>query len=237
MLALTNMPYCGFGNRLIYYYNLRQEAIEKICGYHSAPWEGHQHFEGDLLRSHHRGSPHKVYDLCLGDKFFSYNKTFMSDIFVLKKTPDVRPNTCAVHFRGGDFHSWNPDAILKYEYYHNSIEDIKDKVSNFVLFTDDTSLDSYEQTKKYLENKNINYSIGVNSSNRSNYIDDFSFMSECDWMISSPSTFCISAGAIGRKKNIIHSKDWIQNRIDNNDKFWVDLNNGGNSSYSVWKYF
>ena len=60
-------------------------------------------------------------------------------------------------------------------------------------------------------------------------------MSECDYIISSPSTFCICAGFIGRQKQIIHSKDWVEYRLSKDDKFWIDLNNGGNEDYSLYR--
>ena len=60
-------------------------------------------------------------------------------------------------------------------------------------------------------------------------------MAECDYIISSPSTFCICAGFVGRQKKIIHSKKWLENRIKVGDKFWVDLYNGGNEDYSIWR--
>jgi len=60
-------------------------------------------------------------------------------------------------------------------------------------------------------------------------------MTECDYIISSPSTFCISAGFVGKNKKIIHSKDWIEKRVSVNDKFWTDLKSGGNDDYSTWR--
>ena len=38
-----------------------------------------------------------------------------------------------------------------------------------------------------------------------------------------------------KNKNIIHSKEWIQHRIEEGDKFWIDLNAGGNENYKLWK--
>ena len=67
------------------------------------------------------------------------------------------------------------------------------------------------------------------------YIEDFTTMSQCDIIISSPSTYCISAGFIGKEKKIIHSKEWLDYRVEEDDKFWVDLYNGGNEDYKLWK--
>ena len=234
------MPHCGFGNRLLYYYNLRQEAHERSCKFLSAPWDGHEHFEGDLLGNYKMGDKieYEALEFCLGDRFFKYNNLSTRDVFKLKNKPKVPDGTCAIHFRGTDFHSWNPDSILSKQYYFDAIEKVIDQknFSNFILFTDDEGLESYTSVLELFDNYSIGvkYSTGENVSNRSNYIKDFALMSECDWIISSPSTFCIASGFIGKNKKIIHSKEWIMNRINKNDKFWKDLYNGGNQNYSLW---
>ena len=92
---------------------------------------------------------------------------------------------------------------------------------------------SYSAVEKYFEDEGVDYDIGDNQ--RSNYVDDFRNMSACDYIISSPSTFCICSAMIGNKTNVIHSKKWIDNRVNAQDKFWVDLNNGGNEDYSIWR--
>ena len=45
----------------------------------------------------------------------------------------------------------------------------------------------------------------------------------------------LGCGAIGKRKNIIHSKEWIENRLAKKDKFWVDLYNEGNEDYRLWR--
>lgn len=235
LLAITKFPSCGFGNRLIYYFNLRKEANNQKCDYFSVPWEGYQYFDGNMLGTFPPNEKYTTLDFCLGDKFYSDDKTKTRDIFKLKNIPNVPADTCAIHFRGSDFFTWNPKSILNVEYYYDSIDIIKDKIKNFVLFTDDENLKSYNEIKNFLEKNNINFFVGDNTSNRQNYINDFSYMSECDWIISSPSTFCICAGFIGKKKNIIHSKEWVEYRIESEDKFWIDLYNGGNDNYKLWR--
>ena len=68
-----------------------------------------------------------------------------------------------------------------------------------------------------------------------NYFDDFAKMSACDYVISSPSTFCICSAMIGKQTHVIHSKEWINNRVEAQDKFWLDLSNSGNEDYSIWR--
>jgi hypothetical protein len=117
----------------------------------------------------------------------------------------------------------------------NGIEETKSDIDTYALFTDDYSLESYGEVEKYLKENNLNFFLGKNTSDRRNYISDFSIMTECDYIISSPSTFCISAGFVGKEKKIIHSKKWIEQRVEADDKFWMDLQSGGNENYTAWR--
>ena len=238
MLSIFQMPNFGFGNRVLYYYNLRQFANLYKTHYYCVPWYGMECFEGDLI-----GHPPKENDSikivppCLGEHFFTDSGVCTRDVYKLKKRVTLEPNSCAVHFRGTDFHQWNPDSILSSQYYLNAIEEVSDSVNSFYIFTDDRTLKSYQDVKKYLSDKKISYVEGENTPNRLNFINDFAILSQCDILISSPSTFCICAGFIGKHKKIIHSKKWVKGRVDREDGFWVGLHNGGNQDYSAWKYF
>jgi hypothetical protein len=235
MISIRHWPNFGFGNRLLYYNNLRQLAQVNNEPWACVRWDGCHHFDGDMLNS--IDSESQNFPPCLGEKFFQVDSLSTRDIFKLKSKPDVPPNTCAVHFRGTDFHHWNPKSILNVDYYLKSIDMVKDGVSQFILFTDDVNLNSFNVIKSKLDGEGISFNCGDNTSNRSSFISDFSLMSECDYIISSPSTFCICAGFVGKDKKIIHSADWISDRVDKDDKFWVDLNNGGNYNYKLWKMF
>ena len=229
------MPPCGFGNRLLYYFNLRQEAHKRECAFFCVPWDGYQFFEGNLLGNYPPNESFEILNFCLGEKFYSYNELSTRDVFRLKEIPVIKSDTCAVHFRGTDFHTWNPKSILKSQYYCDSIEEVKSRVSFFNLYTDDINLKSYKDVRALLESENIPFSAGENKVRGRHYIKDFSNMSECDYIISSPSTFCISAGFIGKKKKIIHSKGWVMDRVEKEDKFWVDLYSGGSDDYKLWR--
>jgi hypothetical protein len=62
-------------------------------------------------------------------------------------------------------------------------------------------------------------------------------MSQCDVLISSPSTFAIFAGIIGKQKKIIHNKAWLDYATNRNDPFWVNLCQTDHPYYSLWKSF
>ena len=225
-------PDWGFGNRLLYYNNLRQLAEKHHDSWSTVPFEGWSHFKDSVQYS--RGA-NNILRPCLGEKFFEEHCVSTRKIFRLIDEPDVPDNTAAIHFRGTDFFQWNSKAVLDAEYYLNAIEEIKDDVSSFILFADDTSLPSFNRITKYLYDNDISFEYGENSNDRSNYINDFRKMCFCDYIISSPSTYNICAGFIGKHKKIIHSDEWVRERCYLEDKFWCDLYNGGNYDYKLWR--
>ena len=109
---------------------------------------------------------------------------------------------------------------------------MNNNIPNKQLSSSSSSLSSLGETSS---SENIFYYVGENTHDRTKYIEDFTTMSQCDIIISSPSTYCISAGFIGKEKKIIHSKEWLDYRVEEDDKFWVDLYNGGNEDYKLWK--
>ena len=179
----------------------------------------------------------------LGDFFYDYLFFDPNECIQIKEiyknsnlTKSDNSINIAIHFRGTDFETWNKDAILDLDYYINaidfSIKFYKDSKLDFYLFTDDLSLDTYTKIINYLEYKNIDFYLGDMSKEP---IYDFYTMSECDVIISSPSTFSIWAGVLGKRKKIIHSDNWIKNRIDVNDRFWIDLDKSDNDIYKLWR--
>jgi len=157
-----------------------------------------------------------------------------------------------------------PSYYIKAIQYLETIKE-SDKSYIYYICTDETSFKSFTETVNYLESQKINYKLGKATSNpRLSYIYDFSLLSECDILINSSSTFCIAAGFIGKKnKKIIHYKSWMD-KIVNGDfsnegykkyvnkwshkytdiewlktrkprQFWIDLYNGGNEYYKLWK--
>jgi hypothetical protein len=234
IVSIENMPRWGFGNRVLYFNNLVQLAHRDFSGkWKCIPWEGHQLFEGNMLGLIEEESTHNI-EPSLGELFFDNHTVSTRTIFKMKKKYNIPKNTVAIHFRGTDFHQWNPVAILCEDYYTKAINSIED-IDSVILFTDDVSLPSFHSVKLFLEKEGIQYECGDNTSNRDMYFDDFGKMTECDYIISSPSTFCICAGFVGKNKKIIHSKRWMHSRMQVDDKFWVDLYNGGNEDYNIWK--
>ena len=163
----------------------------------------------------------------LGDHFFKKNVDInnylkIKSIYKSQRLVTSKTNV-AIHFRGTDFSQWNPKSILSHTFYLNSIENILRTNSevNFYLYTDDKKLNSYKLVKAYLKKRSLDY---FENDLSIHFMYDFSEISQCNILISSPSTFSIMAGIFGRIKKIYHSKEWINHRIEKNDKFSIDLN-------------
>lgn len=181
------------------------------------------------------------YDSLSTFELFEYKEEYSNNaISKLEKLSGENKSNVSIHFRGTDFHSWDSKSILSFDYYKKSIDDILENHGNdfcFYLFTDDFSLPSFKSTVRYLGELGIDLTI----NEKSNWQEDLIMMAYSDFIISSPSTFCMVAGFTGKKeKKIIHSKDWVDNYRAKTDYFrdifWVKLlENRGNENYSLYK--
>lgn len=142
----------------------------------------------------------------------------------------------ALHFRGTDFEAWNKQASLKFDYYRDAINFCIECYSSqdivFGLFTDDTNFHPYTESISYLKALNVDFFLG-NSNEPA--IVDFYQISQSDVLVSSPSTFAIFAGILGKDKKIIHNKQWLDYATGRNDTFWVKLVDSQSPYYSLWK--
>lgn len=245
-----------FGNKLLYYNNVAQVSNYFNVDYYCNKFNNDHIFEFsnkniETLPEYSNSISSKflienkniknkeinvLLEPCLGELFFEYTNKSTNEIFKFKKEyiKNFDTNIISVHFRGGDFHTWEPQSILPVEYYLEAIQEsikLYDKYEIY-LFTDDLNLNSYISVIDYFKKNNLKYNIG----NLNDMISDFLLISYSDVVISSPSTFCVTASFCGKEnKKIIHSKKWIKYRILNGDKFWIDLNNGGNKYYKLFK--
>ena len=185
----------------------------------------------------------KIYYLepCLLEFFHDFSDMSTFEIFKFKNNI-VNNNKIkvGVHFRGKDFYLWDPNAILPTEYYIESIQFVIKEIStDFVIkiYTDDLNLKSYKDTIEWLNHNQIKYKLG----DTNNHLEDFKDLSNCDYIISSPSTFCITASLCGNQnKKIIHSEKFVYGYKFNSDYFrdvfWKNLyNNMENKNYKIYK--
>ena len=191
---------------------------------------------------------YRLEDSSLFELFFKFHTRSTFSLF-----KQIKPNTeidkirIGVHFRGKDFKIWDPKCLLDASYYINAIQFVMGEVKenfNLTLYYDDIRLESLKTVIKWLEDNKIEYGRGeyTDRFNASNWGQgDFFNLSQCDYMISTPSTFCVTAAMCGRKnKKIIHSKDFIigyKLKTDYfRDIFWKTLyETGGNDDYKLYK--
>jgi hypothetical protein len=191
---------------------------------------------------------YRLEDASLFELFFKFNSRSTFSLFKqLKPNTEIDKIRIGVHFRGKDFKIWDPKCLLDASYYINAIKFVIEEVKeNFelTLYYDDIRLDSFKSVVKWLDENKIEYSRGeyTDRFNVSNWGQgDFFNLSQCDYMISTPSTFCVTAAMCGRKnKKIIHSKDFIvEYKLKTDyfrDIFWKTLyETGGNDDYKLYK--
>ena len=189
----------------------------------------------------------------------------LKDNFKPKLSPDFIH--IGIHIRGGDIRGSdgnNGREIHPTSYYINAIQEIENdkKLSNnkiYYVCTDDKTFETYIELVKYLITNNIPSKLGPNTFKNQNlqhanhnYIYDFALLTECDIIISSSSTFALTAAFIGKKnKKIIFYKKWLERNIKHEkwgnytkdypkeywysyDNFWIDISNGGNDYLNIW---
>jgi hypothetical protein len=255
---------CGgrFGNKILHYNNLAQIGKYLEIDYTSVSYEPYSKlnllndYKGgynleinanvikklskenfkDFYNERYGG---KIVNLlpCLGELFFYFDHNTREIFNVPEPNYKLDTNTknIGIHFRGTDFHTWNPESILDREYYINCIEDTLDTNTKYYLFTDDKKLKSFKEIINYLTEKDINFELGYTTKNGGDFIHDFLQLCQTDIIISSPSTFAICAGIMGKEKECFHSKKWVESRKRVNDKFWVDLTRNINNNYILKK--
>jgi hypothetical protein len=57
-------------------------------------------------------------------------------------------------------------------------------------------------------------------------------MAQSEYLISSPSTFALVAGMLG-KPRVIHSAQWVENRISRGEHFWQRIGEGTFPGYAL----
>lgn len=264
MIVIENInSYGRFGNKVLYYLNLR--GLSQICNtsWYCQNWEGSnlfnkKGFDNKLLEKSIVITREELKNIGV-DKIVEYSKTYnillrppiLGSVFfsIFKDNKILIENTLSkniktnnhvgVHFRGTDFKSWNPNSILPIDYYIDAINYIQNNCNHtdeYVLCTDDHNLESIKSVIKYLNDKKINWRYGPNSiPNVSNgFLGDFNILKSSKYIISSPSTFSITAGILSNA-NIIHNKKWVNERADLDDKFWKDLNENKFKTYNIFK--
>ena len=120
-------------------------------------------------------------------------------------------NSCAVHFRAGDYISVGFD-ILNIEYYEKSINKLyKSGVKRFVIFTSDQG-----HVKTFLKQLSFGDEVIFEFFSHPNKIDieELYIMSKFKNIIIANSTFSLWAAYLSNNAYIIGPKSWISKKID-----------------------
>ena len=108
MIVIPEFPECGFGNKALYYNNMRQLAHQMGLGFSCPVWEGCDIFDLEI----HKETPTDQYALpfCLGTEYFEFKTISTRDVF---KMSDIQryERTCSIHIRETDFYAWMPESV------------------------------------------------------------------------------------------------------------------------------
>ena len=238
-IRLDKFPQCGIGNKIMYYYYMRSEAIRTNKKY-SCVSDPHL----DLLFDNYCGKLSDTTKYCtmtLGTGRF-FNDIFPMDSILQMRhiAPLYHNKTAIIHFRGSDYKYWkNGEGILPTSYYMSCIDIlIEENIEDVIINTDDHTMISLLEVVKKLKSTGMNviYDAEDNKNSTESFIKDFLSFSNADIIISAPSTYAITASMFGRrKKKIIHSKYWLDIRLKENSTYWNDLLDGSRADYNIWK--
>ena len=204
----------------------------------------------DQLKDKYSGGDWKLHSLSLCGPFFRITQKDPREYIKLTnkftlQTGDKK--SVGIHIRGGDTRGadgMNCREIHQPEYYKSAIEYVLEQFKGnavFFLCTDDPDVNfpSYKDTLDYLIDNNLEFYHDP----KNHYIKDFSILSECDAIIAGSSTFVLAAGMIGKHKKMIHSKDFVE-QFKNEDQKWYsnfgngmffhDMNHMKSDYYDVW---
>ena len=128
-----------------------------------------------------------------------------------------------LHLRGTDFATWQPGAVLEESFYRNALDLLAEQGLQDAavrICTDDPEHPALEglsmdlrRTGRLLEGPCDNP-----------FQCDFAAMAQAQTVVSSPSTFAITAALVGHS-SAIHSRKWIDSRIQKGDLFWRKIRN------------
>lgn len=176
----------------------------------------------------------------MGNRFFDAIYLDPREIFQLKsesldlsaKFENDAKIRIGIHFRGQDYAAWDKEAVMDASYYSSALDylstvvDFKDV--DLQLITDDPNHDTCREITRYW---NVKYGSFENPQS------DFFNLSQCDYLISSPSSFVFWASALGREKKVIYSKRWVDYKIEKGDIYWTKLRAGVSPLFGIYKEF
>jgi len=140
-------------------------------------------------------------------------------------------HTAVLHFRSGDFEQWNSRAIHSENYYHRAIDFISSSASITQMRI---CADNYESVsvKKISARLAQDGLLAKSHECRDPFTCDFAAMAGAVVLVASASTYSITAGLVGGPK-VIHSAEWVENRVRSGETFWRMVSDNVLPNYSV----
>ena len=185
----------------------------------------------EIMLKHAEGFQIVLNGTFLGNYFFDFTAVDPKSLIEVKTKKNFSHQHISLHFRGGDFKAWNSRAILSRNYYLNAVAEIdkkEEKKLPICLVTDDKNLPTLKSVQENFQDRILDTGLQSKCT-----LDDFALLRDATYLISSPSTFAIWAGILGQQETIFHSREWVEYRCSEGDKFWIDLSKGGNSFYKA----
>ena len=227
------------------------KLLENIPSSTEIPFEDLIYKEHKSLFDKYSSGDWRLHTLSLCGPFFRITTVDPRTFIKLNNKPQLPADgnvNVGIHIRGGDTRGADGmkcREVHSPDYYIKSIDYVleqHDGKANFFLCTDDPDKNypTYWDTLQYL----LKRGVPLYHDPSRHYMVDFSILTECDVLISGSSTFVLAAGIMGKQKKIIHSKDFVSQFKEEDQKwyssfgngmFFYDLNNGESPFYNLWR--
>ena len=174
----------------------------------------------------------------MGNRFFDVTYLNPKDMIrlnsesveITNKFREVKQVRVGIHFRGADYSSWDSNAVMDPSYYLDALDYLSQQVdfntADLSLITDDPE---HRTCREISKRWNCTYGSFRNPSS------DFFNLSQCDYIISSPSSFVFWASAFGKEKKMIYSKKWLDYKTGNGDMYWTKLRAGLSPFFQIYQ--
>ena len=174
----------------------------------------------------------------MGNRFFDVTYLNPKDMIrlnsesveITNKFREVKQVRVGIHFRGADYSSWDSNAVMDPSYYLDALDYLSQQVdfntADLSLITDDPE---HRTCREISKRWNCTYGSFRNPSS------DFFNLSQCDYIISSPSSFVFWASAFGKEKKMIYSKKWLDYKTGNGDIYWTKLRAGLSPFFQIYQ--
>ncbi len=143
----------------------------------------------------------------------------------------ARSPLIGMHFRGTDFAAWNEEAILPASFYIDAMDRIGQHGKDCLvrICTDDPLHETVISLRQHYSSRGV---LVPEIECSSPFECDFAALAESRYLISSPSTFAIVAGLLG-KPAVVHSRKWVENRVAHGEEFWRQIKSATLLGYDV----